>query len=169
MARYPKAAFGITATTRAPRPGEVDGVNYHFLDEERFKRGLADGEIPEHYYRPDTNTYYGLYKPGLDAQIAAGCIVFFQIQIVGAKYLKEHYGATTIFIMPSSLELLEQRIRARAPMSDVEWQERLAHTRREMDEDALWYDYRVTNEEGKLDETVARVLEILQKEGYTLG
>lgn len=169
LARFPKAAFGITATTRAPRPGEQDGVNYFFLSKEAFLEGIEKGDIPEHYHRPETDTYYGLYKPYLDGAVAEGRVVLYQIQIVGAKYLKEHYGATTIFIMPSSLESLERRIRERAPMSDAEWNERLAFTKRELAEEAPWYDYRITNEDGKLEEAIASVVEILQKEGYTLS
>lgn len=167
--RYPeKVVRGITATTRALRPGEVDGVDYHFLTNDTFKAEIANSNIPEHYYRAETDTYYGLYKPRLDKLVAEGKIVLFQIQIVGAKWLKEHYDATTIFIMPSSLDAFEKRIRARAPMSDTEWQERAAFTRREMEEEAPWYDYRITNEDGKLDEAVESVIEILRKEGYTL-
>ena len=89
IARHPNAAFGITATTRLPRPGEENGVHYHFFTKERFLAEKEKGNIPEYYHRAQTDTYYGLYKPGLDKQIAEGKIVFFQIQIVGAKYLKE--------------------------------------------------------------------------------
>ena len=168
LARYPHTAFGITATTRAPRPGEVDGVNYFFFSNERFLDEVAKGNIPEHYHRKDTDTYYGLYKAALDELIAKGKIVLYQIQIVGAKYLKERYDATTIFISPPSMEVLERRIRARSPMSDIEWQERLEFTKRELTEEAPWYDYRVENHEGKLEETIQQVIEILKKEGYTL-
>ena len=165
--RYPGVfEFAANATTRAPREGEVDGVNYHFITNEKFKEELAKGNIPEHYHRPETDTYYGTYAPDIEARIASGKIVCSQIQIVGAKYLKEKYGATTIFIMPSHMDEFERRVRERAPMSDAEWGERMQHTKREIEEDAPWYDYRVTNEEGKLTETVDQVVEILKKEGY---
>ncbi len=168
IAKYPNAAFGITATTRAPRPGEVHGVNYFFLSKEEFLKGIESGDIPEHYHRPETDTYYGLYKPYLDQEVAKGHVVLYQIQIVGARYLKEHCDATTIFIMPSSLESLERRIRERAPMSDAEWNERLEFTKRELAEEAPWYDFQIANEDGKLDDAIASVVEILRKEGYTL-
>lgn len=168
IARYPKAAFGITATTRSPRPGEVHGVNYFFLSKEEFLAGIESGDIPEHYHRSETDTYYGLYKPYLDQEIAKGHVVLYQIQIVGARYLKEHYDATTIFIMPSSLESLERRIRERAPMSDAEWNERLEFTKRELAEEAPWYDHQIANEDGRLEDAIAAVVEILTKEGYTL-
>ena len=166
--RYSNAVFATNATTRAPRPNEIDGLNYYFLTNEEFLKKVADGSIPEHYHRPETDTYYGLYKPDLDKKIADGKIIFFQIQIVGARYLKENYDATTIFIMPPHLEAFEKRIRSRAPMSDAEWQERKEFTVREVREEAPWYDYRITNEDGKLSDAIDKVVEILKKEGYTL-
>ena len=168
LERCNNATLMVTATTRAMRPGEADGVNYHFLTNERFKEEMEKGNILEHYHRADTDTYYGTYKPDIDARIASGKVVFAVIQIVGARYLKEHYDATTIFVMPPSLEALERRVRARAPLSDIEWQERLAHTKREIEEDAPFYDYRITNEDGKLDAAIDSLVEILTKEGYTL-
>jgi guanylate kinase len=168
LKRCSNATLMVTATTRPMRPGEVEGVNYHYLTNEKFLEELAAGNILEHYHREDTDTYYGTYKPDIDSRIESGNVVFAVIQIVGAKYLKEHYDATTIFIMPPSLDVLERRVRSRAPMSDLEWQERLAHTHREVTEDSPFYDYRITNDEGKLDDAVEAVIEILRKEGYTL-
>lgn len=156
----------VTAVTRSPREGELEGFTYHYLSNERFLHELEVGNILEYYHRKETNTYYGTYKPDLETRISQGKIVIAQIQIVGAKYLKEHYNATTFFIMPPSLEAFEHRIRARSPMSDTEWQERLAFTKREIEEEAPWYDYRIANEDGKLSEAVDHVLEILKKEGY---
>lgn len=169
LARCPNTVFAINATTRAPRPSEAQGVNYHFLSKEEFLKKVEDGSIPEHYHRVETDTYYGLYKPDLDAKIAEGKVVLFQIQIVGAKYLKERYDAATFFIMPPALDAFEHRVRSRAPMSDAEWEERKKFTEREVREEAPWYDYRITNEDGKLDSAVEEVIDILRKEGYNLG
>ena len=167
--KCPKAVFAINATTRPPRPSEKNGVNYHFFSNGEFLEKVKEGIIPEHYHRKETDTYYGLYRPELDAQIAKGNIVFFQIQIVGAKFLKKHYDATTFFITAPTLEAFEHRVRARAPMSDAEWSERREFTKREIEEEAPWYDYKIVNEDGKLEESIERVIEILQKEGYDLG
>ncbi len=166
--RYSNAERMVTATTRAPRPGEVDGVDYHFMTNERFLSEREAGNILEFYHRPETNTYYGTYRIDIERRIAEGKIVFAQIQIVGAKYLKEHYDAVTFFIMPPSLEAFEKRIRERAPMSDAEWEERRKFTEREVREEAPWYDYRIANEDGRLEDAVEQVIEILRKEGYTL-
>jgi guanylate kinase len=169
LARCSNAVFAVNATTRAPRPGEEHGKNYYFFSNEEFLKEVERGNIPEHYHRPDTDTYYGLYKPDLDKNVAAGKIALFQIQIVGAKYLKEHYDATTFFIMPPSLDAFEKRIRARAPMSDAEWEERRKFTEREVKDEAPFYDYRIQNDDGKLEAAIEEVVEILKKEGYTLG
>jgi guanylate kinase len=169
LKRCPNTTLMVTATTRAPRPGEENGISYHFLTNDEFKKEMEAGNILEYYHREETDTYYGTYKPDIDARIKSGKVVFAVIQIVGAKYLKEHYDATTIFIMPPSIDVLERRVRGRAPMTDLEWQERLAHTQREVTEDAPFYDYRITNDDGKLDQAIDEVIEILRKEGYTLG
>ena len=170
IARFPgRIELAVNATTRAMRPGEADGVDYHFMSNERFLAEEAEGAIPEHYHRAETDTYYGTYQPDIDARLARGKVVASQTQIVGAKYLKEKYGATTIFIMPASIGEFEKRVRSRSHVSDVEWAERLAHTRREIEEDAPWYDHRLANEEGKFTETLEKIIDTLKKEGYVLS
>jgi guanylate kinase len=167
--RFPNAVMMVTATTRAMRPGEAQGVNYYFFSNDEFKKELEAGNIPEHYHRTETDTYYGAYEPDIDAKLESGKIIFAVVQIVGAKYLKEKYNATTIFIMPPSLDAFEKRVRERSPMSDVEWQERLKFTQNEVASEAPWYDYRIANEDGKLEHAVDEVVGILKKEGYNLG
>ncbi|HEX8993642.1 MAG TPA: guanylate kinase [Candidatus Paceibacterota bacterium] len=167
-ARFENVELMVTATTRAMRPGEQDGVNYHFFTNAQFQDELAAGNILEYYHRPETDTYYGTYKPDIEARLARGKVVLAILQIVGAKYFKEHYGATTVFIMPPSIEALERRIRGRAPMSDREWEERREFTERELREEAPWYDHRVINEEGKLGETVDAIVRLLEGDGYIL-
>ena len=166
--RYKNIDIAVNYITRRARPGEVDGVHYYFIENEEFLRKLACGDIPEHYYRKATNTYYGLNKNDVDARLDKGRVVAMQLQIVGAKYVKEAYGATTIFIEPSLSSDFEKRMRERSPMSDAEWKEREAFTKREIVEEAVWYDYRIVNEDGKLEETISHVVRILQKEGYVL-
>lgn len=166
MKRIPDATLMVTATTRLPRPGEVDGVNYHFMDNARFEEEMAAGNILEHYYREATNTYYGTYKPDIENRLAQGKLVFCVIQIVGAKFMKQHYDAITIFIEPRSISEFEQRIRARSPMSDTEWEERKRHTERELEEDAPWYDFRVVNADGELEKAVSDIETILRERYY---
>lgn len=168
LRRCPNTTRMVSAVTRAPRPGEKDGIDYHFMSNARFKEEIEKGTILEHYYRRETDTYYGTYKPDIDSRIASGKVVLCQLQIVGAQYFKEHYNATTLFIMPPSADAFEKRIRSRSPMSDVEWGERAAITAHEIKVDAPWYDYRIVNEDGKLKEAVDETIAILTKEGYTL-
>ncbi len=168
LARFKNLTLMVTVTTRDMRPGEQDGVNYHYMAKERFLEELAAGNIVEHYHRADTDTYYGTYKPDIDRRIESGKVVAAVVQIVGAKYLKEHYGATTFFIMPPSVDAFERRIRARSPMSDVEWAERRKITEEEVKNDSPWYDYRIQNEDEKVDAAVEDIVVILRKEGYTL-
>lgn len=165
----PRCERLVTATTRAPREGEVNGVDYHFLPRDEFDRALANGDILEHRYVSALNTHYGVYRPDLESRLALGEMVLAQLDIIGARYLKEHYNATTIFILPDSFERLEERVRGRnKEMTDEEVKKRMDIARMEMAEHAPEYDYQVVNEHGKLSETVTKVLEILRKEGYTL-
>ena len=160
--------FFVNATTRKPRVDEVHEKNYYFLTNEKFLEELKNGNIIEYYHRTETDTYYGTYKPDVLKKIEGNGIGITQVQIVGAKKLKEDFNATTIFILPESNEILEQRVRSRSEMSDLEWQERLAHLKREIEEDLPFYDYKIYNKQGELEKTVDDVMEILKKEGYSL-
>lgn len=167
--RHKHCARLVTATTRAPRPGEVDGVDYYYFSQERFDQEMIAGNILEHRFVPAMDTYYGIYKPDLERHIKIGGIVFAQVDIVGARFLKETYNATTIFIMPESLQQFEGRLRVRNPeWSEKEFSIRMKITEEEMHVHAPQYDYRVVNANGMLSETVSEVIDILKKEGYNL-
>lgn len=168
--KYSHCVRMVSATTREPRPGEQDGVDYHFFSQEKFDAEMAAGNIPEHRFVPSLGTYYGTYLPDLDAKIKTHSVVFAQIDIIGARLLKERYNATTIFIMPESLEQFRGRLRARNPeWTDKEFETRMKITERELRVDAPQYDYRVVNADGSLADTVDEVVAILKKEGYTLA
>ncbi|QQG38170.1 MAG: hypothetical protein HYS26_01275 [Candidatus Kaiserbacteria bacterium] len=170
MQRYPKCERLVTATTRKARPGERDGVDYYFFTQEQFDRERGLGHIPEHRFVPALNTYYGTYLPDLEKRIQKGKIVFAQVDIEGARLLKERYKAVTIFIMPESLDQFRGRLRARNPeWSQKEFDARMKITEQEIRVHAPQYDHRVVNADGALHETVNRVIEILQKEGYNLA
>ena len=160
----------VTATTRSMRPGEQEGVDYYFMSQEQFDSELSAGHIPEHRFVPELGTYYGTYLPDLEKRVKEGKIVFAQVDIEGAKLLKEQYGATTIFIMPESLEQFRGRLRVRNPeWSQKEFETRMKITENEVRVHAPQYDYRVVNADGKLDETAEEIVEILRKEGYNLS
>lgn len=170
LRRYPRCTRLVTATTRKPRPGEKDGIDYHFLTQQKFERDMARGDIPEHRFVPALNTYYGIYLPDLEQKIKTHSAVFAQVDIEGARLLKTRYNATTIFMTPANLEEFRERLEARNPeWSDREFETRMEITEKELNEHAPQYDYRVVNADGGLERAVDEVIEILKKEGYTLS
>lgn len=159
----------VTSTTRAPRVGEQHGVDYYFFSKEEFLQHDTEGNILEKAYITNRDTWYGTYAPDLQKKIDAGFIVIVNSQIVGTRYFKEHYNATTIFIDPESIQELMERIQRRSPeLSEQEMFSRKENAEREVVEEGPYYDYHIRNEYGKIEETAARVVEILKKEGYTL-
>lgn len=168
--RYPTRAVRlVTATTRPPRAGEKNGVDYYFFSKEEFAREKKAGHILESTYIENRDTYYGTYAPDLEKKIAAGSVVIVNPDIVGARYYKEHYDATTVFIAPENIDALERRIRERSPeLSDEEIAHRRENAAREMQREQSFYDHVVVNADGELPRAVDDVIEILKKEGYTL-
>jgi len=171
LERYPGATRLVTATTRAPRPDEEDGVDYYFFSIDRFDSEEMQGHIVGKRFVPIFGgILYGIYTPDLDAKVQGTNVILAPVDISGAVWLKEKYGATTIFIVPESLEEYRMRIRSRNPeMSEREFEERIKTTERELHVDASQYDYRIVNGNGLLAQTVDQVVEILQKEGYNLA
>lgn len=169
VARYAKCTRLVTATTRAPREGEEHGKDYYFFSEEDFLKELGVGNILEHRDVRTLGTHYGVYKPDLEGRLLEGHVILAQLDIIGARYLKKHYGAVTIFLQPENNDVLKKRILARKKgMSEEELAERMNIAEREMHADAKEFDYQVVNVEGKFEETVNDVVAILEKEGYNL-
>ena len=159
----------VTATTRPPRVGETHGVDYYFFSKKEFEREKNEGRILESTYIENRDTYYGTYGPDLEKKIADGYIIVINPDIVGAKYYKKNYDAVTIFIVPENIDALEKRIRERSPeLSEEEITHRRENAAREMRDEKSFYEYVVTNADGKLEQSVAEVIAILKKEGYTL-
>ena len=170
LERYPRGTRLVTATTRMMRPGERDGVDYHFFTQERFDAEMAAGHIPEHRFVPSLNTYYCIYTTELDKHIAKGEFVYSHVDIEGARFLKQKYHATTIFILPESIEQFRGRLRARNPeWNDREFETRMKITENELRVHAPQYDYRVVNADGRLADSVDEVIGIMKREGYTLA
>lgn len=168
--RHHNCARLVTATTRLMRPGEEDGIDYYYFSMDRFDSEMAAGNILEHRYVPHLDTHYGIFKPDLDKKLAEGKIIFAQVDIIGARFLKQQYGATTIFIMPESTEQFRGRLKARNPeWSQKEFDARMHIAEEEIRVHAPEYDFRVTNADGLLPQTIENVVEILHKEGYNLA
>ena len=136
--------FSVSATTRKPREGEVDGVNYFFVSETVFVRMIGDDELLEHaeYNRE----YYGTPRDYVEEKRRAGMHVLLDIEVQGARQVRERVPeAIKIFIIPPSLQVLEQRLRGRGTEDEEQIQRRLARARGEYRE-ADFYDSVVIND-----------------------
>ena len=112
MAWDPSIRFSVSATTRAPRPGEVDGKDYYFLSEAEFKSRVADGGMLEHAHV--FGNFYGSPKAAVEEAINDGQDILFDIDWQGARQVKEALPDTCgIFILPPSLEVLNERLNNR--------------------------------------------------------
>ncbi|MCJ7511092.1 MAG: guanylate kinase [Dehalococcoidia bacterium] len=154
--------FAVTATTRPPRPGEVDGRSYHFLTRQRFEEMAAAGELLENAVVYDER--YGVPKAQVREALARGQDVVMRTDIQGVAAIKGAVPqAVTIFLAPASVAELEERLRLRGADSEEQLRLRLATARREMDA-ACHFDHVVVNAEGKLEEAVAEVERIIAAE-----
>lgn len=112
MARVPGLAFSVSHTTRKPRPNEVDGRDYHFVDADRFRQMIAEGAFLEHARVFDN--YYGTSRGQVEAALARGQDLLLEIDWQGARQVRERLPeAIDIFILPPSRATLEERLRGR--------------------------------------------------------
>jgi guanylate kinase len=109
MERLPILELSVSATTRAPRPGEQDGIDYHFLTREEFDRRVREGEFVEH--ADYAGRSYGTLRSELDARVQAGTPVVLEIEVQGARQVRASVpDAVQVFIAPPSLEELRTRL-----------------------------------------------------------
>lgn len=150
-------ALSVSATTRSPRPGEVDGKNYFFLTKDEFKNLIdADGLIEWAEY---AGNFYGTPLDFVEEQLAAGKNVILEIEVQGAFQVKEKLpDATLIFIEPPSMDELERRIIGRGTESEDVIESRMRTARVEM-ERKMEYDIAVMNDD--VDSAVARLSECI--------
>ena len=153
--------MSVSATTRPPRPGEVDGKDYFFLDGAKFERMVADRQLLEHATVFDNR--YGTPREPVEAALADGRDVLFDVDWQGTQQLKQNARAdlVSIFILPPSHEELERRLHTRAQDTDEVVRRRMAKAADEMSHWAE-YDYVIVNRE--VDESVAAVESILAAE-----
>ena len=117
MKRYDNYALSVSATTRAPREGEVDGVSYFFKTEEEFKDMIAKGELLE--YANYVGNYYGTPRAYVKEQLASGKNVILEIETEGALNIKREYpDAVLVFVMPPSVEEIHNRLKMRGTETD---------------------------------------------------
>ena len=125
--------FSISATTRDQRAHEVDGKDYYFLSPEEFKTRLANDEFIEHEEVYE-NQFYGTLKSEVDRIWSLGKVIIFDIDVKGAKNIKDLYGeqCLTIFVRPPSVEVLISRLTARATENEESLRKRIARIREEI-------------------------------------
>lgn len=145
LAQVPGVVRSVSATTRAPRPGERDGVDYHFLPVARFEADIAHGLFLE-YARYGENLY-GTPRLRVEQRRRQGLDVILKIEVKGAQAIRQLVpDAILVFIQPPSLEELERRLRKRGTDSEERVLERLAIAKAEL-ACIPQYDYLVTNDE----------------------
>ena len=142
--RVLRVRHSVSFTTRRPRPGEVDGRDYRFVDEKEFAKMSENGEFAE--WALVHEKYYGTSKKSLDEMTGQGIDVILDIDVQGAKKLKNAYSeGVYIFVLPPSMGVLKKRLLERMSNSDDEIRERLDTAMEEIKEYVL-YDYVIINE-----------------------
>ena len=160
LLKRPEFAFSVSATTRAPRPGEVDGVNYHYISVEEFERRIAADELLE--YTKYCGNYYGTLKRETEAVLESGKNLILEIEVEGAMNVKRLCpdSAVLIMLLPPTYSVQEQRLRGRATETEEVIQKRLERTKEEL-EFLPQYDYVVYNYDGRIEECAEEIRSII--------
>lgn len=158
----PSLVYSVSFTSRPPREGERDGVDYHFVSKEDFWQRHQQGEFAE--YNEIFGNFYGTSRKVLQEARDQGKELLLDIDVDGAANLKMRFpGGVFIFLAPPSREELERRLRGRGTESEEQVQERLARVAYELGA-ARGYDYLIFND--KLDESVDGLLAIIKSERF---
>ena len=156
---FPNSAKLMTTTTRPQRPGEQNGVDYNYVTREQFQTMIDEGKFIEHNIYADN--YYGTEKQRLENNLQTHDMVFSNIEVNGKKnFDASGWENLSVFLLPESEEILKQRIEARGGLTPDKIAERLKTAINEVAQ-AIIYDYKIVNYQGKLDETVQNVAKIL--------
>ena len=165
LQRDPELAFSISATTREPRAGEKDGVNYHFISDQEFERGISEGRFLE--WEIVHGKYYGTERVPLENLLKSGKYVILDLDVNGGKAIKKACPeALLIFIHPPSLEELTKRLKERGTDTTVSIAKRLERYPMEITEGNK-YPFHVMNDSVK--HSVERVLSIIKSNGKQSG
>ncbi len=151
---HPEFEFSVSATSRAPRGEEKDGVDYYFIDAERFRTFIAQDAFVE-YEEVYEGRFYGTLKSEVERIWAAGHVIVFDVDVKGGVNLKRYFGeqALSILIKAPSPEVLEQRLRGRGTDSEEAIRERLAKAASELAFAEGKFDREVVND--RLEQTFA--------------
>ena len=155
-----KIVYSVSMTTRQPREGEIEGVNYFFVTPQEFQEAVANGEMLE--YARYAGNFYGTPRSFVEQEREKGNNVLLEIEVQGAKQVMEKAkDCVSIFITPPSLEELERRIRGRQTETEEKIAERIATAHRELQETDL-YDHVICNDD--LQKAVEEVKAVIRAE-----
>ena len=162
LEKYDNYALSVSATTRSPRPGEVDGVHYFFKSKEEFEEMIHENRLIE--YASYVENYYGTPKEYVQQQLENGKDVILEIEIQGALKIKKQFSDTLLlFMVPPSASVLEERLRGRGTETDEVVRKRL-HRAVEEAEFIEQYDYLIVNDD--LETCVKETHEIIQSQHH---
>jgi guanylate kinase len=164
--RYPIFQRLITATSRPIRSGETNGCDYYFFSKKEFLKKIKDGEILEYTYVENRGAYYGTYKRDLERKLKDGYVIV-NVDKVGVEYYKKNYKALAIFIKPDALENIIERLKKRNPeITEKELMFRMESAKKELTDEEGYYDYSVINADGKLENAISDIVDVLKKEQF---
>lgn len=154
--------YSVSATTRLPRPGEVNGVNYHFITKEDFTSRIERGDMLE--YTEYCGNFYGTPRKEAIEVLESGKNLILEIEVDGAHQIKKKYpDAVLIMLLPPSFKAQEQRLRGRGTETEDKILARLERTKEEL-ADVSSYDYIVYNYDGKDTEAAQQIRSIVEAE-----
>jgi guanylate kinase len=160
LERVPGLELSVSATTRAPRPGESDGVDYHFLSEEEFDRRVAAGDFVEH--ASYSGHKYGTLRSELERRMAKAAGVVLEIEVQGARQIRAAMAeAVQVFIAPPSVEALRARLVGRGTDAPEDVEARLATALEELEAEKE-FEYVVVND--RLEQATEELAEIVRGE-----
>ncbi|MDJ0800734.1 MAG: guanylate kinase [Calothrix sp. MO_167.B12] len=144
LQRHPELYYSVSATTRSPRPGEVDGKDYYFIDRHKFDQMVREGEFLE--WAEFAGNCYGTPRASVINQINAGQLVVLEIEVEGARQIRATFPQMlSIFILPPSLDELENRLRSRGQDSEAAIARRLLRAETEI-EASDEFDIQIVND-----------------------
>ncbi|NET71023.1 MAG: guanylate kinase [Sphaerospermopsis sp. SIO1G2] len=144
LERHPELYYSVSATTRSPRTGEVDGKNYYFISRNQFEKLVAQGEFLE--WAEFAGNYYGTPRTEVLQKINSGKLVILEIELEGARQIRHSYpNALSIFILPPTFSELENRIRGRGQDSEEAISRRLTRAQEEI-QAAEEFDIQIVND-----------------------
>lgn len=157
---FPSVVANVSYTTRLPRPGEIEGVHYYFINKNQFLEKIAAEEFLEHVCL--YGEYYGTSRNRIEEKLNSGKHVVLVIDTQGAIFLRDKYPAISIFVKPPSLDELKRRLTGRGSESRQKIEERLAIAQQEI-EALKYYDYEIVNDNLEVAYQVLRSILIAEE------